>query len=494
MNSLRLAVSLVSAALLPAPAQHKAPLASYRPPQTDFAGMAAAYQKAHGLEGKNAAEIDFQKLLDEHYAQGDLGVLDVRFPIADVGDKQRLKDLQDVAGALLDVQLRWLDWAGAQNEAQTALRKDLSDLKTQIAGVHLPSWGSASSTVPRDLVLVLGLKDDASQLATRAATAMRGGAAFGVTPRSTKPAQFVVEPTRKEFYELASFIGWLDEKNRPLFWASNMPAWSEFYWFDLQVIPLQYPPGKGSADDLSTGVPMNGREPTGMVEFVAQRGAQSVTAFFYGQDGDAVFESALSLDIVIDVYKENNARTGTASHGRETQAFSTFIPGGLAQGGTLPAQNADCVWRAKQGSDRFIKELHDAQKSGAKETSQAKSKIAYFEISSATSKKSTVAAPFLGSAIKDKELPAQEFLGDYVEFFRAYKSCFAYWLRTEGSPKGKKASEKLFQTLLTTLASRPAEQSFESVVASVYGMPYSAPDDKSESLEWRFLNWLSKQH
>ena len=40
---------------------------------------------------------------------------------------------------------------------------------------------------------------------------------------------------------------------------------------------------------------------------------------------------------------------------------------------------------------------------------------------------------------------------------------------------------------------QPVLEPFEQVVERVYGVPLSATDGGTDSLEWRFLDWLSKR-
>ncbi|MBI5434564.1 MAG: hypothetical protein HZA52_17165 [Planctomycetes bacterium] len=461
----------------------------------DFAALAETYKKAHGLEGKAQADVDFAQVLDQHYVHAELGVLDVRYPKSDMPEKVRVKELQDVSLALLDLQVRWLDWAGAGNPAEAALRKDLTTFRKAVAGAHPPAWSAEGAEIPGPLPLVLGLKQDMVELARKVGVAARSGDALGAAVARTEPIQIVFTPSRRQFVELGAFIGWFDESARGSFWVDGMPAWADMFWRDRQVLPLVYAPGKVSPDDLSAGYSMNDREKTGMVEYVAQRGMHSLLWFYYGDALDPAFESGAAIEVVVELYGQNNARTGTATRGKTTFARSVFIPGAPSQGGFLPKNSADSLWRATLGADHFVKVLREAQKAGARDGSKGDSKLAFFELTSDdTTKHFYVRAPFLGSASDGKEAPTSEFLQDYSEFFRAYKGCFLHWLSTEGAAKGgKKASEKLFAELLSALIAKPDGADFESVVQQIYGQPYSAKEESVASLEGRFLAWLGSQ-
>ena len=101
-------------------------------------------------------------------------------------------------------------------------------------------------------------------------------------------------------------------------------------------------------------------------------------------------------------------------------------------------------------------------------------------------------APFFGSAAQGKELPPPEFLTDYLEFFRAYKSCFLHWLREKSTPKPD-ASRAKFAELLRQVAEAGSAAGFEELVSEVYAIPLSAADLSKDSLEQRFLAWLATQ-
>jgi hypothetical protein len=171
-----------------------------------------------------------------------------------------------------------------------------------------------------------------------------------------------------------------------------------------------------------------------------------------------------------------------------------FVPGGASQGGLLPPNSADNVWRSTAGADWFVKPLKDSQRVASKDATMGKEKTSTFEITADDKvKRHFVRAPFLGAAAAAKELPPSEFLSDYLEFFRAYKSCYVHWMLEEGAGKSGKVSHAKLAELLRTVAAEAGSATFDELVARGYGAPFSAPDPKPESLEWNFLLWLSRQ-
>ena len=106
-----------------------------------------------------------------------------------------------------------------------------------------------------------------------------------------------------------------------------------------------------------------------------------------------------------------------------------------------------------------------------------------------TTKHAPVRAPFFGSGARDKPLPPREFLKDYMEFFRAYKTAFVHWLREESQPKPADSKAKLAK-LLAKAAEAGGAASFEELVLEVYGVPYSDHELAKDCLESSFLRWL----
>ena len=107
------------------------------------------------------------------------------------------------------------------------------------------------------------------------------------------------------------------------------------------------------------------------------------------------------------------------------------------------------------------------------------------------SRRISVEAPFLGSAADPTPLdPA--FLGDQLEFLRAYRTCFVHWLRTEGG-RSSRASGQLFARLMSDLAHNDDPEGLELVFEEIYGAPLSAEELSDDHLEGRFLEWLEKK-
>ena len=58
--------------------------------------------------------------------------------------------------------------------------------------------------------------------------------------------------------------------------------------------------------------------------------------------------------------------------------------------------------------------------------------------------------------------------------------------------KDEEANAKQFAELGRRLATRSDGESFDSIIEELYGAPISAADGETDSLEWRFLEYVSK--
>jgi hypothetical protein len=235
---------------------------------------------------------------------------------------------------------------------------------------------------------------------------------------------------------------------------------------------------------------MNAREKTGLLQHVVQRATFSLVANYCGPDVALLFQSALAQNLVIAVYGENNARSGGNDRPSDSAGMDTFIPGAPGMGGSLPSSNADSPWRHTRGSDYFLRPLRRSQKSAAGTGAE---KGRRFELLAGEREKHVVAAPFIGRAAKGKTPVPEKFLGDYLEFHRAYRSGFLHWLQEHGAGNAKAANAAKFAELVRRLCAPKDGQDFEGVCRELYGVPLSGTDPGIDSLEGRFLVWVAHQ-
>jgi len=456
------------------------------PQQIEFQKLADGYLAEHEIPGKKPSEITLQELIDTHFLAANLGAVDLRFPRSFFGDKGVTDDFKDVATAILQTHAAWLDLLAAKGEAPDATRADIAEALKWLKSARVAPGAEKASD------FISAFNGGAAILPTfqRISESFRSGAALGFTPRGPKPQVLVVAPTRHNFLELAGVFGLVESSGRSLYWNDSLIGWTEFGWNELQVIALMYPPAKTSFDNLTEGMSMDEREPTGLMQHVAQRCAVQLAWHSFDKLLDSAFELAIAQSLVVDLYKGNNTRSGGASRGNTTDGITAFVPGGNSAGGALPPTNAESSWRTTGGTDYFVKPLRASQKSGGKSAKSKEEKVAYFQLlSEDTSKRLAMRAPFFGSAAQGKELPPPEFMIDYQEFFRAYKTAFVHWMR-DMSRKSEKESRELFAKLLGKIAEVGSAATFEELVKEVYGVPFSAGDMGTDSLEHSFLVWL----
>ena len=454
--------------------------------EVDFPKLARGWLDAHALDGKLASDTSLTELLDANYANAELGAFTVRFPRSFLADKAHFDDFEDTCRALVEVQAAWLDWLDAKGDDATRARADaaailkwLGSLKPSAASAKAPDFFSGFAGWDAIKPSVEHLRDS-----------FRSGAALGFKPFASTPQTLVISPTRQDFADLAAVMGHFDEGTRNVYWNQGLIGWTELAWNDLQVLSIQYPPVEPRGDDLSQGTGMNEREPTGLRQHVAQRGGIGLCWHSFGQVLDAAVEMGIAQALVIDIYRENNTRSGGGGRGSISAGTEAFIPGGNPNGGALPPTNADSSWRSNGGADYFHKVLRTAQTAGAKTAKSKDERIAYFQImSDKGSDRRAVRAPFFGLTSGGKEVPPSEFMSDYMEFFRAYKTAFVHWMREEAA--GKESHAK-FAQLLKTVNEAGSAAGFDELTKEVYGVALSAAGPEVDSLEWRFLAQLAK--
>ena len=472
------------------------PLLAADEPGLDHASMAASYRNRRAVEGIANEDLELVSVLEHHYTSAQLGAIEVHFPMDGLEDSSGVELFRDGVGGLLDVQEAWLETFGVEGALDEA-EADFKELRKWLkkAKRFKPLGGGSEN-----FLTAFGGDEDTLYAARHLSELMSSAASMGFEPVGEKRARIVLSPTRRDFVESVCFFGQLLESIKGLYWHQGVMTWTEFWWQDVQVVALIYPSAPNSGDPYR-GYDMNQREATGVAEHVAQRGAIALGWYYFGEGLSPTFELGLAQMLVVDLYEQNNVRSGGALRGKVTLATTAFIPGGNPGGGILPGISADSGWRADRGEDYFTEVLHASQKSGGKHAEEAKSspvkwkKRAWFKlIDDEGSKRTFVSAPFFGTQIRGKATPAEEFMSDYLEFYRAYKTNFLHWLREDALGKGRGAdSREAFRDLMAKVAGAGGTGDFEQFVEAVYGMPLSLEDGEGESLEWQYLAWLAKQ-
>jgi len=322
---------------------------------------------------------------------------------------------------------------------------------------------------------------------------MRRGTALGLERGDGSREAVILIPERGRFVEAIAFAGWLREDLQSNFWQDDIHTWTNFYLEKYKVLAMAFASPGGSAKDYGASMDMSARTPTGLEQQIVQLAMNSLIDNYFGSKVPPTFAGGLSINLVVDLFEECNTRADGDLSERRTEAVEVFVPGGNPGGGFLGTISADSPWRDGHGSDRFVRVLRNSQKSGAGEMKK-KDKLRYFELrDSAGHEKQILAAPFLGSAAGDREELPEAFAGDQLEFLRAYRCAFLWWLQNESLGKAKK-SRAAFADFLKRLAQLESAADIEGVFGESFeGNDLSSAElDRKDDLEGRFLYWLSK--
>ena len=490
-TSLVLVPSTVSAGGSPEPDARRAPSLARA---LDHEALAVRFAEWLGYESPSADDLDFESVLAESFVRFDLGLYEVFAPVPSLSDAGKFELTRRALRALVQSQEQWAAWIEPASSADVkALGKDLSALDGWLKSIKPAKFAEGLAGGARVGLDVASAKDNVREASARAAQSMRSGAPLelGREKLSTEPV--VLIPERGRFVEAIAFAGWVRSDLESSFWLDDIHTWTNFYLEQYKVLAMQYASPGGSPQQYEASMDMSSRTATGLEQQIVQLSTNSLIDNYYGAKIPPTLAGGLAINLVVDLFGECNTRADGDLSERRTEAVEVFIPGGNPTGGFLGTQMADSRWRTNQGADRFARVLRGSQKDGAGEVRKGKDKLRYFEIQNeAGSEKKILEAPFLGSAAKARELPAS-FTGDELEFLRAYRCAFVWWLQNESL--GGKKSKQAFARFLIDAAQIEDASAVEPLLATVFDdTPLSTPElDRKGELEGRFLYWLSKK-
>jgi hypothetical protein len=464
---------------------------SVQPVPLPYEQIAREYAASIGLGSSAPDSIGYEDVRAKNFLHLRLGAFELHFPLAEL--ERRSEDLRTCSKAVIEAQLKWLDWLQASQPEARALREDLKALGAWVKDSKWPGADLGASAAPLEALQRFHAPEAILQASARAAAAM-GSASFLGPPREAPLCQgILILPSRKLFVQFVYFVGWIDSADSGLFWLDSVLDWSQCIFGEDMAVSLEYSPADRAAGDYTAGTAMSERGADVLQQQFVQISMLSLFQTFYAERVPPAFLGGLSTNLVIDLFGQVNTRVDGDLRGKVTPAREVFVPGGASQGGTLAKNTADSRWRDKQGADHFLPTLRSSQKEGESLNKKVKNRLACFSIRSDNeADRYLVAAPFLGAAAKT-ELPPQLFQGEYAELIRSYKSGFIYWLQTKGK-SGEKASREAFAALLKNLADPAKAGEFEQVFKDSYGgTPLSNADADKSSLEGQFLLWLSHQ-
>lgn len=494
-----LAAALLAAAAGSAHAQDSSKL--------DLDAMARVFLEEYGREDARPDAGLFLEVLDgEGWARLPLGTLMLRIPTSSLASSDVANELKATAENVITLQRTWTRWTDPALAGDATLEAHWDTLEKWVR-----SWSATKLRGAQgDLYAALHAKDDVVAAAEELHRRLKPDEE--TIEKLGEWCQVVLAPTRRDFLATVAFGCWLDPEERERRWTDDLATqtfawcgWNEVVAMENGKVPVDF-------DNPYQSVSMNDRDKTKLQQFLVDRAAVALLRKHFWRQGTHFFEEALGTNLVIAVVGRNDLLPGSwtiASSGGSTAPYSRFVPGGNPAGGVLPPRKASSTttgdlaavsrWRETQGADYFVGPLREGQKDGARLASKdsknelRREKDAHFALESFdSSSECAVTAPFLGKPADDKPLPPLEFLDEYEDFFRAYRSSFLRWLQDHGTDR-REASRALFADLCQKQALRGEEQLLDDVVQAVYGVPLSAPDPSVDSLEWRYLDWLDSK-
>lgn len=450
--------------------------------------IARDFAAGHGMEGVDPGSLTYEVALDKAFVRLSLGAFDLRFPCTSLD--ANADALRTAATAIVTAQEKYLDWISAGGADPKSLHEDAKVLANWIKGWRAPVLAKGKTQPGADLFQVMGASDAVVAASTHWHDALAKGAALGPAREKALVSRLVFAPTRKDFTEFVYFVGWVQPDQRSNFWLDGVPGWTQCFVNEDQVLALEYAGVGRQPNDYTTSMSMDEVLP----QQVAQLAMNSLFSAYYGDRLPAAFISGLSMNLVIEAYGMVQTRVDGDTRSRVTGKREVFIAGGASEGGLLGKNSAETKWRETGGKDHFLGCLRTAQSEGGKLTKDAKNKLACFAVrSDKGGDKWAALGPFFGpTGISAQKEPPPEFQGDFAEFTRAYKSAFLYWLQSKAGGTEKVSREK-FAVLLKKLADPNLTGDFDAVFAQVFdGAKLSAPGADKDTLEGKFLTWLSK--
>lgn len=477
-------------------------------PEIDFEGLGRAFLEACCGKGATQQDWPVQRVLDERFAAARLGAFDVRYPASSLDGKNAASDFAKLAAALVQLQHHWIGWQTAGTDAGAGAQADVETLRRWVVAWDTKKLARlAAKPEQLDLVKYLEMPTEVAAAEERLWSFLHDAKRVGLPMMAGKSAQIALSPTRLDFMQWVGYAGLVEPEQRQAFWVPGIDQWTQIWSGWTMITALEYAPWTGYDPEFRTGKSMNSIDPTGMVEQICLQAGMSLLRHCVNRDLDH-HDNSIAMNLVIEMVGQLNTIDGEAqvrSSGGKTQPYSRFIPGGLSSGGTLPPRSAQALdglvqnpWRKSKGADHFVRALREGQKDGAKAAFKDKhprwkDKSAHFLLRT-DAEQWVVSAPFFGPHAKDQAYPPSAGLvADYSELFRAYKSAFHWWLRDHGDPASEEASRVKYREFMSTLDEVDHEtRTIDALFERVYGVPLSSADGETDTLEWRFLAFLSK--
>jgi hypothetical protein len=467
-------------------------------PAPDYPALGAAFVTEHC--GTAGPPCPLEEVLARDHARLDVGPFALEVPRTLLADKQGLEDLRAITVALSTAALEWVRWQGAGG----ALAPEQAEVWAKWVAHWKPVKGAPHGDAPsRDLVDLLATSAEERALIEGLRDLCRSGEHLSLFVPEGRAVRLILAPTRLEFMRWNGYGGLLDEEVRGASWRPDAVQWMQFWLGWDVVLALEYAPWNGYDPTFKASQPMEKIGKGVQAQHVVQQAARALLHSCRPEVPENRYDSALAMVLTLASCGEINTiegAGGVSSSGAMTTPYEAFVPGGNPAGGTLPGRSAQGLsgivesrWRKGHGADGFAAPLKAGQAEGAKAVKgdrDADASATFVLHKEDGTGEHLIHAPFFGPQADLQPYPPADYLVDYAEFFRAYKAGFFQWLATR-APDPETAPAK-WTELIRGLATLGEERTFEALAAEVYGLPLSAQDDSTDSLEWRFLRALPK--
>jgi hypothetical protein len=439
--------------------------------------------------------VALDALLAQHFFHAKFGLLDLAVDAVLVADKGVAENVIKMAVAVTRLQARFVEQSGANDAAGKQALQDAQLVIEWLESARGDTLAAAAGGKPGDLLTCMAPKPPVAEAAARFEQYMLSGAALGLAREGQLHEVVILAPKRRNFHELLGLFGWLMPELQGVYWHDSTVPWTNTYFNAVTVVALEYHTGDTARGSIYAGIDTNERNPTAMQQQVVQLAANSLITSLYGERVPPALVGAMAINLVVDLFGECATRVDGDLRQRRTEAREVFIPGGQSEGGMLPPNFANSRFRGEEGKDRYLIPLKSCQSAGATQAKQErkKGKVEHFQVyDDSQAKRLVISAPLLGTPAAAQPPLPKDFHADGAEFFRAYRTCFLFWLETQGGG-AKKKSEEAYAKLLRELAALDSAANLEVAIAKVYGRPLSSAEPGKDDLEGRFLAWLAKQ-
>ncbi|MFT7484616.1 MAG: hypothetical protein ACI9F9_000456, partial [Candidatus Paceibacteria bacterium] len=462
-----------------------------------YAELADRFLESKGKANAGPSQTTPSAILDEDFLKAEVGLFDIWIPADELGEKQVAKDYRTLCAALCAAQTEWVSWLGDGAIEGERLLEDMQLAQQWIEGWDLADLQATQSSGERSVSVMFEPKEKIAAALGRCADSLRQNKVLGSEQESpSRPVKLVLMPSRKGFVEFIAYAGQHYERDRGNFWLPSIQNWSQFDLADMRVIALEYASPAARPGSYTESYSMRSKSPTGMEEQVVQLGLNELLAHQHGDALPPSLISGLSINLVTRIYKACHSRIDGDTRGKVTAKREVFVRGGRPEGGILPPNSAESRWRQNYGKNYYGPILKQAQKAGATEAKHRRLKDAklnsFMLVRESGMPEYLTQAPLLGASGGPVEVVPDVVYGDYLEFTRAYRSAFLYWLQNHGERSKKKAA-KSFGELLCRLSGDAQEKGLAAIAEEIYGAPLSDPTASKKSLEGRFLKWITKQ-